>query len=53
MKKYIQKKFSKFKCNKFSLNSFDVRHSASIPGDGGSEVVLSLSHLKGKKTKNN
>jgi hypothetical protein len=33
----------------FSLNNFGVRPSASNPGDGFSEVVLSLSHQRGKK----
>jgi hypothetical protein len=35
----------------FSLNNFGVRPSASSPGDGVSEVVLSLSHQRGKKLK--
>jgi hypothetical protein len=33
----------------FHLNNFCVRPSASNPGDGVSEVVLSLSHQRGKK----
>jgi hypothetical protein len=36
----------------FSVNNFGVSPSASNPGDGVSEVVLSLSHQRGKKTKN-
>jgi hypothetical protein len=35
----------------FSLNNFGVSPSASNPGDGVSEVVLSLSHQRGKKPK--
>jgi hypothetical protein len=35
----------------FILNNFGVRPSASNPGDGVSEVVLSLSHQRGKKIK--
>jgi hypothetical protein len=37
----------------FSLNYFGVSPSASIPGDGFSEVVLLLSHQRKKKTKPN
>jgi hypothetical protein len=33
----------------FSLNNFGVHPSASNPGDGASEVVLWLSHQRGKK----
>jgi hypothetical protein len=37
----------------FSLNNFGVSSSASNPGDGVSEVVLSLSHQRRKKLKQN
>jgi hypothetical protein len=37
----------------FSLNNFDVRPSASNPGDGVSEVVLPLSHQRGTKSNKN
>jgi hypothetical protein len=37
----------------FSLNNFCVSPSASNPGDGVSEVVLSLSYQKEKKTQQN
>jgi hypothetical protein len=36
----------------FSLNNFGVSPSASNPGAGVSEVVLLLSHQRGKKFKN-
>jgi hypothetical protein len=36
----------------FTLNNFDVSPSACNPGDGVSEVVLSLSHQKEKNQKN-
>jgi hypothetical protein len=36
----------------FSLNNFGVSVSASIPGDGVSEVVLSLFRQRGKNQKN-
>jgi hypothetical protein len=37
----------------FSLNNFGVHPSASNPGDGVSEVVLLLSHQRGKVLKQN
>jgi hypothetical protein len=37
----------------FSLNNFGIHPSASNPGDGVSEVVPSLSHQRGTKTKKN
>jgi hypothetical protein len=35
----------------FGLNNFGVSPSASNPGDGVSEAVVSLSHQRGKKPK--
>jgi hypothetical protein len=35
----------------FSLNNFGVSPSASNPADGVSEVVLLLSHQRGKQNK--
>jgi hypothetical protein len=45
------KKNSKFKCNKVSVLIILVLVPQSNCADGVSEVVLSLSHQKGKKPK--